>query len=90
MKLYADTPARRTGQVVVDLFVLAWVVLWVRAAMAVHDATLRLAAPGRQLESAGTGLSATCAARRTRSPGSRSSATGCRRRSRRPGARPAS
>lgn len=58
MKLYADTPARRTAQIVVDLLVLTWVVLWVRAATSVHDATLKLAAPGRQLESAGTGLSA--------------------------------
>jgi hypothetical protein len=58
MKLYADTPARRTGQVLVDVLVLVWVVAWVRAGQGLHDATLRLAGPGRQMESAGTGLSA--------------------------------
>jgi hypothetical protein len=58
MKLYADAPGRRTAQILVDLAVLVWVVVWVRAGQAVHDATLKLAAPGRQMESAGTGLSA--------------------------------
>ncbi|MDP9219068.1 MAG: hypothetical protein M3P23_00825 [Actinomycetota bacterium] len=57
MKLYADLPIRRTGQVLLDLLVLVWVVVWVRAGMSLHDATLRLAAPGRQMESAGLGLS---------------------------------
>ena len=57
MKLYADAPVRRTRQIVVDLLVVVWVVLWIRAGQAVHDATLRLAVPGRQLETAGSGLS---------------------------------
>jgi len=56
MKLYADGPARRTRQVVADLLVLAWVVLWLTLADVVHDATLKLAVPGQRLEQAGGGL----------------------------------
>lgn len=56
MKLYSDLPARRTVQVVSDLAMVAWVVLWVRIARWVHEATLQLAEPGRRLESAGTGF----------------------------------
>ncbi|MFN8196628.1 MAG: hypothetical protein U0R80_20350 [Nocardioidaceae bacterium] len=54
MKLYADTPARRTRQVVADLLVVAWLVGWVWVAGVVHDGTLALAAPGRQVESSAT------------------------------------
>ena len=57
MKLYADAPARRTRQLLGDLFLLLWVVVWVRFGMTVHDATLALARPGREIREAGTGLS---------------------------------
>jgi hypothetical protein len=56
MKLYADTPARRTRQIVGDLLVVAWVVVWVAIARSVHAVISQLAAPGRTLESAGTSL----------------------------------
>ena len=56
MKLYADGPARRTRQMVGDLLLVLWVVLWLWLANVVHDATLALAAPGRSIESAGSGL----------------------------------
>ena len=56
MKFYADLPARRTRQVVADLFLLAWIVVWAKIGLAVHDSTLQLAAPGRRLESAGSGF----------------------------------
>lgn len=56
MKLYADLPARRTAQVVTDLLMLAWIVLWVRVGIAVHDSTMELAEPGHRLEGAGRGL----------------------------------
>jgi hypothetical protein len=56
VKLYADLPARRTAQLAGDLVVLAWIVLWVLLGHAVHDATLQLAEPGRQVESASTSL----------------------------------
>jgi hypothetical protein len=53
MKLYADVPARRARQQLGDLLVVCWVVLSVRLAGLVHDATLALAAPGRGIEEAG-------------------------------------
>lgn len=56
MKLYADLPGRRAAQVLSDLFVLAWAVLWVWLARKVYDATMLLAEPGRQLEGAGSGF----------------------------------
>jgi hypothetical protein len=56
MKLYADLPARRTRQVVGDLVVLAWVVLWIWLSQVVHDATMELAVPGRKIDAAGTAM----------------------------------
>ena len=56
MKLYADLPARRLGQVVADLLMIAWVFLWARVGRAVHNSTLELAEPGHRLESAGSGF----------------------------------
>ena len=56
MKLYADTPARRTRQVVADLLFVLWLVGWVWVGHAVHDVTLDLAGPGRQTESAALSL----------------------------------
>ena len=57
MTLYAQTRWRRARQLVADLLVIAWVVLWVRAGLWVHDVVGRLAAPGRTLEDAGSSLS---------------------------------
>lgn len=56
MKLYADAPGRRARQVVGDVLLALWVALWVKLALVVRDATLALAAPGEQIERAGTGL----------------------------------
>jgi hypothetical protein len=56
MKLYADGRARRIRQVAGDLFLLLWVVLWVWLGIAVHDATLALAVPGRKIQAAGADL----------------------------------
>ena len=56
MSLYADLPARRLRQVLGDLAVVLWVVLWVQAGRTVHEVVGRMAAPGRTLESAGTSL----------------------------------
>jgi hypothetical protein len=58
VKLYADGQLRRSRQVVTDLLVVLWVVVWVQLARVVHDATLALAAPGRTIEAAGGGLAA--------------------------------
>jgi hypothetical protein len=56
MHWYAESPALRARQVVHDLLVLLWVVVWLRVGTAVHDAVGALAAPGRQLVRAGDGL----------------------------------
>jgi hypothetical protein len=56
MKPYADQPARRFRQILGDLLLVTWVILWVRVGRAVHDVVGELAAPGRALESAGTSL----------------------------------
>jgi hypothetical protein len=46
LKLYAETPARRTAQVVADLVFVLWVVLWVWVGHAIHDGTLGWPSPG--------------------------------------------
>lgn len=56
MKLYADTPARATRQVLADVLFLLWLLTWVMAGNAVHDATLELAGPGRQTQDSATSL----------------------------------
>lgn len=49
MKFYADRPARRTTQVLLDLALVAWI--WISGTLArtVDDATLGLATPGRKV-----------------------------------------
>ena len=54
MKLYADTPARRSRQIFGDLWVVAWAVFSVWLATMVFDVTMKLAVPGRKMESAAT------------------------------------
>jgi len=56
MKIFADTPVRRTLQVVADILFVAWLVLWVWIGTAVHDGTEQLAAPARQTDSAATAM----------------------------------
>ena len=57
LKLYAETPARRTAQVVADLLFVLWIVLWVWVGHAIHDGTMALAEPGRQTTAAATSMS---------------------------------
>jgi hypothetical protein len=56
VKLYADRPTRVVRQIFVDLFIAAWVVAWIWAAMELYDLVQKLAAPGRELETAATNL----------------------------------
>lgn len=56
MKLYADRSGYRSLQILEDLGIVAWVVVWVWIGMFVHDLIAKLAAPGRAVESAGRGL----------------------------------
>jgi hypothetical protein len=56
MKLFADTPVRRTLQVLADVLFVAWLVVWVWIGTAVHDGTMELAGPARQTDSAASSL----------------------------------
>ena len=56
MKLYADTPVRRTRQLAGDLLLVGWVLAWVNLAAVVRGATLSLARPGEEISAAGSGL----------------------------------
>src|SRR3954471_211361 len=53
MKLYADTPARRTRQILSDVFVLLWIGVWVYAGRQVHDPRDRLRARADSISAAG-------------------------------------
>jgi hypothetical protein len=53
VKLYADTPARRTRQMLSDVLVLLWIGLWVYAGRLVHDTVEQLRAPADSITSAG-------------------------------------
>lgn len=57
MKLYADSPVRASRQALADVLFLLWLLLWVVAGNAVHDATMELAGPGRQTEQSAASLS---------------------------------
>lgn len=56
MRLYPERPDKRLTHVLADLGMLAWVVLWVLVARAVHGAVLALAGPGEAVESLGTSV----------------------------------
>src|SRR4051812_38324797 len=53
MRLYAQRPDLRLRQALGDTGVLAWIVLWVLVARAVHRAVLVLAEPGQAVEDLG-------------------------------------
>jgi len=59
VKLYSDIPARRLVQVAADVGIVLWVALWVRIAGRVHDTTMELAQPGRDLAGAGASFRGT-------------------------------
>lgn len=56
MKLYADTVVRRTRQIVSDVWMVVWAYAWIRVGTWTHELVMNLAAPGRKLAEAGTGL----------------------------------
>lgn len=56
MQIYADRLPAAARQFATDLIVVAWVYLWIRAALWLHEQVGRLAGPGRTLQDAGTGL----------------------------------
>ena len=56
MRLYADRLPTAARQLLTDLIVVAWVYLWIRGAIWLHDLIEKLAVPGRKLEGAGGSL----------------------------------
>jgi hypothetical protein len=56
VRIYADRYPTFLRQVLTDLFVVAWVYLWVRAALWLHDQVEKLGVPGAKLAGAGDGL----------------------------------
>lgn len=56
MKLYADTPARRTRQILADGLMLLWLAVWVWLGRFVHDAVVPLRGPADSLTEAGAGV----------------------------------
>ena len=59
MQLYAEVPARRTRQIVLDGLVLVWVVIWVRIGMALYHVVDKLRAVGTTMSDAGGGFAGT-------------------------------
>jgi len=57
MKLYADSPGQFARQLATDVALVCWVLLWIWAGVAVHDATMELAGPGHQITESATGIS---------------------------------
>ncbi|NUT36818.1 MAG: hypothetical protein HOV79_27500 [Hamadaea sp.] len=55
-KIYAEKPFRFTRQLLADLFVAAWIWLWIWLGTTLYDLIMKLAAPGRKIEDAGSGL----------------------------------
>ncbi len=54
--LYASVPGRRTRQVLADVAVAGWVILWAQVGRWVHDLVALLATPTRELHEAGTSI----------------------------------
>ena len=54
MKLYAETAALRTRQLLGDLAVLAWTAAWVAAGLGMYRLVEKLAVPGQRVEQAGS------------------------------------
>ena len=53
---YASRPVRAVGQIVSDIVVVSWTVLWVWIGAAVYSAVAAVAEAGRQVQSGATGL----------------------------------
>lgn len=62
MRPYAQHPALRLRQLGSDVGVLAWLVLWVLVARAVHGSVLLLAEPGRAVQDLGSSVAETMSA----------------------------
>jgi hypothetical protein len=56
MKLYADTPVRRTRQLLSDVLILLWVGVWAWLGRQTHDVVMGLKAPADSITSAGSSV----------------------------------
>jgi len=56
MKLYSDIPSRRTRQIVGDVSLIVWVILWIWIAMKLHDLVMNLATPGQAISDGASDL----------------------------------
>jgi len=56
-KLYAETPALRLRQVLFDVGLVVWILVWVRIGLWLNDLVERLEGPGRSIEDAGSQIS---------------------------------
>lgn len=56
MKLYAESPVRALLQLASDLLALAWVYVWVRAALSLREIITALHRPGELMASTGEGF----------------------------------
>jgi hypothetical protein len=56
MKIYAEVPAQRFGQLIGDGVIVLWCVLWIVVGVWVHDLFVELAGPGEFIEQAGVDL----------------------------------
>lgn len=56
VSLYAETSSMRARQVVWDLVVIAWVILWVMLGRRLHELLAALTGPGEQLADLGVSL----------------------------------
>ncbi len=54
--MYADRLPVAVRQLLTDVFVVAWVYVWIRVALWVHGIVLKLGVPGEKLQSSGTSL----------------------------------
>lgn len=56
MTIYSQLPVHRSLQVLGDVLLVLWIWLWIRIADSVHQATLGLAKPGREIDASASGL----------------------------------
>jgi hypothetical protein len=56
MKLYAEMPRYRSRQVLQDVLVALWIIVWIRLGMWIDTLVNRLSSPGESLERGGGGL----------------------------------
>ena len=57
LRLYAETPVRRTSQLIADAWFVVWALLWVSVAVVLYRLMSKLAVAGQVLEAAGRTLS---------------------------------